>query len=52
MLGTPDQAATKLKELEAVGVDQFNIYLMTEGQEDTLGAYGRDIIPRIAEVAR
>ncbi len=52
VLGTPDQAATKLKELEAVGVDQFNIYLMTEGQEDTLGAYGRDIIPRIAEVAK
>ena len=45
VLGNAEQAATKLRELEAVGVDQFNIYLMTEGQEETLAAYGRDIIP-------
>jgi probable F420-dependent oxidoreductase len=45
VLGNAVQAATKLRELEAVGVDQFNIYLMTEGQEETLAAYGRDIIP-------
>jgi probable F420-dependent oxidoreductase len=45
VLGTAEQATAKLKELESVGVDQFNIYLMTEGQEDTLGAYGRDIVP-------
>jgi len=45
VLGNAQQAATKLRELEAVGVDQFNIYLMTEGQEETLAAYGRDIIP-------
>jgi len=48
VLGTPEQAAAKLKELESIGVDQFNIYLMTQGQEETLGAYGRDIIPRFA----
>ena len=29
-------------------VDQFNIYLMTHGQEQTLRAYGEDIIPRFA----
>jgi probable F420-dependent oxidoreductase len=46
VLGTAEQATEKLKELESVGVDQFNIYLMTEGQEATLGAYGRDIVPR------
>jgi probable F420-dependent oxidoreductase len=45
VLGTAEQAAEKLKELESVGVDQFNIYLMTQGQEETLGAYGRAIIP-------
>ena len=33
VLGTPEQAREKLAELEAIGVDQFNIYLMTEGQE-------------------
>ena len=26
-------------------MDQFNIYLMTEGQEETLETYGSDIIP-------
>jgi probable F420-dependent oxidoreductase len=51
VLGTPEQATTKLRELESIGVDQFNIYLMTHGQEETLGAYGRDIIPRFAGVA-
>jgi len=45
VLGTPEQATAKLKELESVGVDQFNIYLMTEGQEEVLGAYGKDVIP-------
>ena len=46
VLGTPAQAAEKLAELESIGVDQFNIYLMTEGQEATLETYGREIIPR------
>jgi probable F420-dependent oxidoreductase len=50
LLGTPEQAREKLRELEAVGVDQFNIYLMTEGQEETLSVYGRDIIPRFTGV--
>jgi probable F420-dependent oxidoreductase/RNA polymerase sigma-70 factor (TIGR02960 family) len=50
VLGTPEQAATKLRELESIGVDQFNIYLMTEGQEETLETYGREIIPRLAGV--
>jgi probable F420-dependent oxidoreductase len=45
VLGSAEQATAKLKELEELGVDQFNIYLMTEGQEETLEAYGRDIIP-------
>jgi probable F420-dependent oxidoreductase len=50
VLGTPEQAATKLRELESIGVDQFNIYLMTEGQEETLETYGREIIPLFAGV--
>jgi probable F420-dependent oxidoreductase len=51
VLGDAQQATAKLKELEAVGVDQFNIYLMTEGQEETLQAYGDQIIPAFAGVA-
>ena len=50
VLGTPDQAVEKLKELESIGVDQFNIYLMTHGQEEILKAYGDDIIPDFASV--
>ena len=47
---TGTRAAEKLAELESIGVDQFNIYLMTEGQEQTLETYGREIIPRFAGV--
>ena len=50
VLGTAEQAKAKLRELEAVGVDQFNIYLMTHGQEETLQAYGDDVIPHFARV--
>jgi probable F420-dependent oxidoreductase len=48
VLGTAEQAAGKLAELEAIGVDHFSIYLMTEGQEEILETYGNEIIPRFA----
>ena len=48
VIGNTEQIKAKLKELEGVGVDQFNIYLMTHGQEDTLKAYGGEIIPQFA----
>jgi alkanesulfonate monooxygenase SsuD/methylene tetrahydromethanopterin reductase-like flavin-dependent oxidoreductase (luciferase family) len=51
VIGTPAQAKEKLRELESVGVDQFNIYLMTEAQEETLAVYGREIIPELSSVA-
>src|SRR3954464_8556932 len=50
VIGNGDQIKTKLKELEAVAVDQFNVYLMTHGQEETLQAYGSDIIPHFSGV--
>jgi probable F420-dependent oxidoreductase len=50
VLGTTDQIKAKLKELEDVGVDQFNVYLMTHGEEETLQAYGDEIIPDVAGV--
>ena len=50
VLGNADQIKAKLKELEDVGVDQFNVYLMTHGQEETLAAYGDRIIPAFAGV--
>ena len=51
MIGNVQQCAAKLRELEEVGVDQFNIYLMTHGQEETLRAYGDEIIPLFAGIA-
>ena len=50
VLGTAEQAIAKLRELESIGVDQFNIYLMTKGQEETLEAYGKDILPQFSGV--
>src|SRR5215467_3457063 len=51
VLGTTEQAKAKLQELEGVGVDHFNIYLMTHSQEETLQAFGDEIIPELAEAA-
>jgi probable F420-dependent oxidoreductase len=45
ILGTPQQHVAKLRRLEAVGVAQWNIYLMTGEQERTLDLYGADVIP-------
>ncbi len=50
-IGSTEQVIAKLRELESIGVDQFNVYLMTEGPEATLEAYGRDILPGFAGVA-
>jgi probable F420-dependent oxidoreductase len=51
VIGSAEQVTTKLRELEAVGVDQFNVYLMTHGQDDQLRVYGSEIIPQFASVS-
>lgn len=48
VLGPPEAHVAKLKELEAIGVRHWNIYLMTHGQEHTLETYGKEIIPQFA----
>jgi probable F420-dependent oxidoreductase len=50
VIGTAEQCSAKLRELEGVGVDQFNLYLMTNGQDEVLQAYGSEIIPQFAGV--
>jgi len=47
VLGTAADHIAKLTELRDLGVDQFAIYLMHDAQEETLEAYGRDIIPAL-----
>jgi alkanesulfonate monooxygenase SsuD/methylene tetrahydromethanopterin reductase-like flavin-dependent oxidoreductase (luciferase family) len=51
VIGSAEQCNAKLRALEAVGVDQFNVYLMTREQEETLAAYGTGIIPGFAAAA-
>jgi probable F420-dependent oxidoreductase len=51
VIGSLEDCRKKLRELEEIGVDQFNIYLMTHGQEETLQAYGDGIIPGFVRVA-
>ncbi len=45
ILGSPKQHIEKLKELESVGVTQFNIYLMCGEEERIVAEYGEHIIP-------
>ena len=49
ILGTIEDHIAKLRTLESHGVKQFNIYLMTGNQEETLRAYGEHIIPLFRE---
>ncbi|NOX30144.1 MAG: TIGR03842 family LLM class F420-dependent oxidoreductase [Actinobacteria bacterium] len=49
LLGDEAAHVAKLKELEALGVDQFAIYLMHDQKDETLNAYGQRIIPALAD---
>jgi len=46
VIGPVEEHIRKLRELEAAGVHQFNLYLMNGDEERTLEIYGRDIIPQ------
>ncbi len=48
ILGTADQHIAKLRKLEAVGVTQFNIYLMNGDEEAQLAAYAEHVLPHFA----
>ncbi len=43
VLGTADEHVTKLRELAAAGVDQFNVYLMNGDEEAQLDHYGAEL---------
>ena len=47
VIGSAAQVVERLKALEAIGVDEWIVYLMTEGQDETLEAYGSEIIPAV-----
>jgi probable F420-dependent oxidoreductase len=52
VIGSAEQCTAKLRSLEVAGVDQFNLYLMTNAQEETLAAYGTNVIPQFAPLPR
>jgi probable F420-dependent oxidoreductase len=51
VLGTVEDHVAKLEVLRDLGVDQFNIYLMHDAKEETLDAYGEEIIPALGAKA-
>jgi probable F420-dependent oxidoreductase len=48
VLGTAEDHVAKLRELEDLGADQFNVYLMHDAMEATLEGYGADVIPALS----
>jgi probable F420-dependent oxidoreductase len=45
VIGSRDDCVAKLRQLEEIGVDEWNLYVMTEGKEELIEAYGSEIIP-------
>ncbi|TCO26535.1 putative F420-dependent oxidoreductase [Kribbella steppae] len=45
ILGPVENHLSRLAELKSLGVDQFAVYLQHDAKEETLQAYGKDIIP-------
>lgn len=43
IVGTATEHIRRLKELQEIGVSQFNIYLMSGDEEETVEVYGREI---------
>lgn len=48
LLGPAANHVSRLEELRTLGVDQFAVYLMHDQMDETLEAYGAEIIPRLS----
>jgi alkanesulfonate monooxygenase SsuD/methylene tetrahydromethanopterin reductase-like flavin-dependent oxidoreductase (luciferase family) len=48
VLGEPGEHIAKIRDLEAAGVTQFNIYLDSGDEEEIIARYGREVIPAFA----
>jgi probable F420-dependent oxidoreductase len=48
IVGPVEEHRRRLRELAEIGVDQFNIYLMSGEEEACLDVYGREIVPQFA----
>jgi alkanesulfonate monooxygenase SsuD/methylene tetrahydromethanopterin reductase-like flavin-dependent oxidoreductase (luciferase family) len=52
LVGPVEAHHKKLRELEDVGVTQFNIYLMCGDEEHTLDIYQRDVLPEFLKIRK
>jgi probable F420-dependent oxidoreductase len=51
VIGPVEDHLRRLRELADAGVNQFNVYLMNGDEEEMLELYGREVIPRVRDVA-
>ncbi|QYG92198.1 TIGR03842 family LLM class F420-dependent oxidoreductase [Iamia sp. SCSIO 61187] len=49
LVGPVDEQLRRLRDLEALGVDQFALYLQHDDKDTTLRHYGEKVLPRLAE---
>jgi probable F420-dependent oxidoreductase len=49
LLGPAEAHIEKLRTLRDLGVDQFAVYAMHDATESVIDAYGRDVIPALAD---
>jgi alkanesulfonate monooxygenase SsuD/methylene tetrahydromethanopterin reductase-like flavin-dependent oxidoreductase (luciferase family) len=47
LIGPIERQVERLQELEALGVDQFALYLQHDAKTATLHAYGDHVLPRV-----
>jgi probable F420-dependent oxidoreductase len=47
LIGPAEEQVRRLKELEALGVDQFALYLQHDAKDATLAAYGEKVLPAV-----
>ena len=52
LIGPAEAHREKLRALAAVGVTQFNIYLMCGDEEQTLDVYERDVLPEFLKAKK
>ena len=49
IIGPADEHVRRLEELRQLGVDQFAVYLQHDAKDETLRAYGEQVLPALAE---
>jgi probable F420-dependent oxidoreductase len=52
IVGPVDVHVERMRQLKALGVDQFAIYLQHDDKDHTLAAYGERVLPAVAEVVK